>query len=107
MRAPFIWTKPAYPILAKLDRLPVPLRGSLLSLRWRETDSNLRFPAAKETNPLREAVTGATKVRLQAVAYLPGTDGSNLVPSSGESVQTWLFLRAVDRYRGEAAWHVG
>ena len=74
MRAPFIWTKPAYPILAKLDRLPVPLRGSLLSLRWRETDSNLRFPAAKETNPLREAVTGATKVRLQAVAYLPGTD---------------------------------
>jgi len=86
MRAPFIWTKPAYPILAKLDRLPVPLRGSLLSLRWRETDSNLRFPAAKETNPLREAVTGATKVRLQAVAYLPGTDGSNLVPSTGDSV---------------------
>ena len=33
---PFIWTKPAYPILAKLDRLPVPLRGSLLTLRWRE-----------------------------------------------------------------------
>jgi hypothetical protein len=32
---PFIWTKPAYPILAKLDRLPVPLRGSLLTLRWR------------------------------------------------------------------------
>ena len=87
MRAPFIWTKPAYPIFAKLDRLPVPLRGSLLTLRWRETDSNLRFPAAKETNPLREAVTGATKVRLQAVAYLPGTDGSNLVPSSGESYE--------------------
>ena len=53
--------------------------------RWRETDSNLRFPAAKEMNPLREAVTGATKVRLQAVAYLPGTNGSNPVPSSGES----------------------
>ena len=53
--------------------------------RWRETDSNLRFPAAKEMNPLREAVTGATKVRLQAVAYLPGTNGSNPVPSSAES----------------------
>jgi hypothetical protein len=39
---PFIWTKPAYPILAKLDRLPVPLRGSLLTLRWRELDSNRR-----------------------------------------------------------------
>jgi hypothetical protein len=39
---PFIWTKPAYPILAKLDRLPVPLRGSLLTLRWREMDSNFR-----------------------------------------------------------------
>ena len=39
---PFIWTKPAYPILAKLDRLPVPLRGSLLTLRWREPDSNHR-----------------------------------------------------------------
>jgi len=37
---PFIWTKPAYPILTKLDRLPVPLRGSLLTLRWREPDSN-------------------------------------------------------------------
>src|SRR6516162_10022425 len=55
------------------------------TLRWRETDSNLRFPAAKETNPLREADTGATKVRLQAVAYLPGTNGSNPSRSSGES----------------------
>ena len=27
----------------------------------------------------------ATKVRLEAVAYLPGTDGSNPFPSSGES----------------------
>jgi hypothetical protein len=28
----------------------------------------------------------ATKVRLEAVAYLPGTDGSNPFPSSGEMV---------------------
>jgi hypothetical protein len=27
----------------------------------------------------------ATKVRLEAVAYLPGTDGSNPFPSTGES----------------------
>jgi hypothetical protein len=27
----------------------------------------------------------ATKVRLEAVAYPPGTDGSNPFPSSGES----------------------
>jgi hypothetical protein len=40
---PFIWTKPAYPILAKLHRLPVPLRGSLLTLRWREMDSNFQY----------------------------------------------------------------
>ena len=30
-------------------------------------------------------VTEATKVRLEAVAYLPGTDGSNPFPSTGES----------------------
>jgi hypothetical protein len=30
-------------------------------------------------------VTEATKVRLEAVAYLPGTDGSNPFPSSSES----------------------
>jgi len=30
-------------ILAKLDRLPVPLRGSLLTLRWREMDSNHQY----------------------------------------------------------------
>src|SRR5271165_1955226 len=30
-------------------------------------------------------VTYATKVRLEAEAYLPGTDGSNPFPSSGES----------------------
>jgi hypothetical protein len=30
-------------------------------------------------------VTEATKVRPEAVAYLPGTDGSNPVPSTGES----------------------
>jgi hypothetical protein len=32
----------------------------------------------------------ATKVRLEAVAYLPGTDGSNPFSSSGES-QTNVF----------------
>src|SRR3974377_344192 len=56
-----------------------------LPFHRRPPHSVFRSPAAKETNPLREAVTGATKVRLQAVAYLPGTDGSNLVPSSAES----------------------
>ena len=78
----------AVSLSASSDTGPAECRGTSSSLtrRWRETDSNLRFPAAKETNPLREAVTGATKVRLQAVAYLPGTDGSNLVPSSAESV---------------------
>jgi hypothetical protein len=30
-------------------------------------------------------VTETTKVRLEAVAYLPGTDGSNPFPSTGES----------------------
>src|SRR6516225_3683053 len=72
-----------------------PCPESLQTPRWRETDSNLRFPAAKEMNPLREAVTGATKVRLQAVAYLPGTNGSNPVPSTGESYE----LAGRDRYR--------
>ena len=41
-------------------------------------------------------VTEATKVRLEAVAYLPRTDGSNPFPSSGESGEL--------RYRCYAGW---
>jgi hypothetical protein len=36
-------------------------------------------------------VTEATKVGLEAVAYLPGTDGSNPSPSSGESGANLTF----------------
>jgi hypothetical protein len=35
-------------------------------------------------------VTGATKDRLEAVAYLPGTGGSNPFPSSVESSANFL-----------------
>ena len=77
---PFIWTKPAYPILAKLDRLPVPLRGSLLTLRWRKQDSNRRslatellFPAEQESpgRPLYASwkrASGATIARLMCTS---------------------------------------
>jgi hypothetical protein len=39
----------------------------------------------------------ATKVRLEAVAYLPGTDGSNPFPSSGESANFRFLKRATAR----------
>ena len=44
------------------------------------------IPARWEMNPVRESEPSrrATKVRLEAVAYLPGTDGSNPFPSSGD-----------------------
>src|SRR6516162_2379667 len=51
--------------------------------RWIRTGSpprKKRIPSGTRT------VTEATKVRLEAVAYLPGTNGSNPIPSSGESV---------------------
>jgi hypothetical protein len=49
-------------------------------------DSNCRSPVAKEVNPFREwEPSWSDKVRLEAVAYLPGTDSSNPSPSSGES----------------------
>jgi hypothetical protein len=52
-----------------------PFRGSLPTLRWREMDSNCRSPVAKEVNPFREwEPSWSDKVRLEAVAYLPGTD---------------------------------
>ena len=38
-----------------------------------------------ETGSRTETVTEAIKVRLKAVVYLPGTDGSNPFPSSGKS----------------------
>src|SRR5271166_2910830 len=38
-------------------------------------------------------VTYATKVRLEAEAYLPGTDGSNPFPSSGESTNFRFLSR--------------
>ena len=50
--------------------------------RWIRTGSpprKKRIPSGTRT------VTEATKVRLEAVAYLPGTNGSNPIPSSGES----------------------
>jgi hypothetical protein len=63
------WTRPRWLRL---------LRGSLLTLCWRETDSNCRSPVAKEVNPLRERERSwSYKVRLEAVAYLPDTDSSN------------------------------
>src|ERR1700746_1259121 len=49
-------------------------------------DSNCRSPVAKEVNPFREwEPSWSDKVRLEAVAYLPGTDSSNPSPSSAES----------------------
>src|SRR6516165_7287657 len=44
-------------------------------------------------------VTEATKVRLEAVAYRPGTDGSNPFPSSGESANPWHGLVVPSRRR--------
>jgi hypothetical protein len=39
----------------------------------------------------------ATKVRLEAVAYLPGTDGSNPFLSSGESIANLIPLLGATR----------
>jgi hypothetical protein len=64
--------------------------------RTREMDSNYRFPVAKsnESRSGTGTVTEATKFRLEAVAYLPGTDGSNPFPSSMESAANLLpFIR--------------
>jgi hypothetical protein len=55
------------------------------TLCWREMESNYWFPVAKKMNPVRETVTKVTKVRLEAVVYLPDTDGSKPSPSSRES----------------------
>jgi hypothetical protein len=41
-------------------------------------------------------VTEARKVRPEAVAYLPGTGGSNPVPSSGQSVSRGIFPSYVE-----------
>jgi hypothetical protein len=41
-------------------------------------------------------VTEATKVRLEAIAYIPGTDGSNPFPSREESAN-FRFLSGRDR----------
>ena len=60
--------------------------------RW-FADSPLEGTGFEPSVPRRErnesrsgtgTVTEATKVRLEAVAYLPGTDGSNPFPSGGE-----------------------
>jgi len=60
----------------------------------RETDCLLEGNGFELSVPRRESneshsgtgtVTEATKVRLEEVAYLPGTDGSNPFPSSSES----------------------
>jgi hypothetical protein len=59
--------------------------GDEVAIPRRPPHSVYRFPVAKETNPGTGTVREATKVRLQAVAYLPGTDGSNPFRSSGES----------------------
>jgi hypothetical protein len=41
-------------------------------------------------------VAEAQKSRLEAVAYLPGTDGSNPFPSTGESKANPIFWIMVD-----------
>ena len=59
------------------------------TLCWREMESNYLVPC-REKNESRsgtgtETVTKVTKVRLEAVVYLPDTDGSKPSPSSRES----------------------
>ena len=55
-----------------------PLEGNGFELSVPRRESN-------ESHSGTGTVTEATKVRLEAVAYLPGTDSSNPFPSSGES----------------------
>jgi hypothetical protein len=70
-------------------------------------DSNCRSPVAKEVNPFREQEPSwSEKVRLEAVAYLPGTDSSNPSPSSRESganhgaaEATWALVHCLHRAR--------
>jgi hypothetical protein len=87
---PFIWTKPAYPILAKLDRLPVPLRGSLLTLRWREMDSNPRSPVRKPRSSKR------LTVRITRAALVPHPLGgqNRRVVQLVSGSRCSLFIRA-------------
>ena len=73
------------------------LQGSFMRKRMRATKGRRSLTKGngfepsvprRERNDSRSGtgtVTEATKVHLEAVAYLPGTDGSNPGPSSGES----------------------
>jgi hypothetical protein len=66
-------------------------------------DSNYRFPVAKEMELVRkpEPSRRRQKVRLEAKAYLPGTDGSNPFPSSGESDELEGRSKNFARYAGD------
>ena len=68
--------------------------------RRKSVDSSLERNGFELSVPRRESneshsgtgtITEATKVRLEAVAYLPGTDGSNPFPSSVESIANLTF----------------
>ena len=52
----------------------------------------LAVPVVKEVKPFSGTVMAMTKVRLEAVAFLPGIDGLNPSPCSGESAN-FRFLR--------------
>jgi hypothetical protein len=73
-----------------------PLEGNGFELSVPRRESN-------ESHSGTGTVTEATKVRLKAVAYLPGTDGSNPFPSTGESVANWLSGRRLPSEAGECA----
>ena len=89
---------PVYPVSADRAPLPWPAHprekpGFSTSARYfpSETDCLLEGNGFELSVPRCErnesrsgtgTVTEATKVRLEAVAYLPGTDGSNSFPSS-------------------------
>jgi hypothetical protein len=63
-----------------------PLEGNGFELSVPRRESN-------ESHSGTGTVTEATKVRLEAVAYFPGTDGSNPFPSKKESVSSWISSR--------------
>jgi hypothetical protein len=61
-----------------------PSPDRLLGLLHRWQDEAVRVGRTESLSGTG-SVMEATKVRLEAVAYLPGTDGSNPSPSTGES----------------------
>jgi hypothetical protein len=66
--------------------MKVPASGSHETRRWREMDSKCRYPVRETTfcgmPPFRSPVSHLPP---ETGSFVPGTDGSNPFPSSGES----------------------